>query len=165
MVQPDGSKKSYATAISRFGGGLVYLLPRFSNPFAPLFDLHVGLMHYGFTVEKNPNLQDIALTNLVAGGRVTLPFRKYLQLGVKGDYRVLLRARSTAFDPFMVSPGSLQGFSVEGSLLGRVIKGLGYKASFTFERYIGELQSLATEDVLDVRDRFMSAIAALTYEL
>lgn len=167
----DGvNAQSFATSVRRLWGGLTYWLPRFANRHAPTFDLRVGLIYQTFEIDQNPLVQDLSLVNLAAGGLIGFPVRRWLSFGLAGEYRGLLRGRSPGLDAFLIPTAGVQGFSLEGSVQGRLFGGLGYRGAFTFERLTGDLAARpdgpAPADArLYVRDHYYSAEVALAYEL
>jgi hypothetical protein len=163
---PDGdSGERLATTINRFWGGLTYMVPRFRNQRLPRLDLRVGLAHMGFGVPDNPTVQDVSFTTFAAGATMVVLFKPYLGMELGGEYRMMLRARSDFINPYQASPGGLQGFNVVGGLQGKVLAGLGYRVSITGERLVGDLPALDSDASLKVRDWYVCAAMALTYEM
>ena len=163
----DSEADSLSTSIARIWAGLVYLLPRFRDARLPRFDLRAGIAHTGFSVDDNPaaTVQDLSLTAFAAGATITVMFKRYLGVELGAEYRVLLRVRSDFMAPYETRPGGLQGFNVTGGLRGRVVGGLGYRATMGAERFVGDLPALDTGAVLKVRDWTVCADLALTYEM
>lgn len=65
-----------------------------------------------------------------------------------------------------MSVGSAQGFRLHAELRGRIIFGLGYSASFAFERIRGLLEPLGSGgSQLELVDSLLTLGAALTYEI
>jgi hypothetical protein len=163
--QPGTAAASLATSVQRWWAGLTYRVPHFLNPRLPQLDLRVGIAQLIFEVDDNPRVQDLSFTTFAAGGSIAVPLFTFLVLGGSGEYRMLLRARSPVVEQYASAPAALQGFTLQGTVAGRVRYGLGYRASFTYERLAGELSPLAGEGTLAVRDRFLSADLALTWEM
>lgn len=166
LYDSKGEKQSLPTSIDRFWGGLNYLLPRFSNPRLPRFELRVGLAHMGFDVDDNPMVDDLSFTSLAAGGQMVIPvWRRWIEVEIDAEYRMLLRSRSIAMRSYLTKTAGLQGFAAVAGLMGKVIGDLGYRAGVTVERFIGDLPSLDGGFDLLVRDWYVSADLALTYEM
>jgi hypothetical protein len=166
IYDSKGVKKSLPTSIDRFWGGLNYLLPRYSNPRMPRFELRLGLAHMGFDVDDNPMVDDLSFTSLAAGGQIVIPiWRRWIEAEVDAEYRMLLRSRSIAMRKYMTKTAGIQGFAAVAGLAGKVVGDLGYRAGVTVERFIGDLPSLDGGFDLLVRDWYISADLALTYEM
>ena len=165
IEQSGTPASSYATSIQRIWGGLIYTLPRFRPRYAPRLWVRTGIAHFGFEVTDNAKVGGLSLTTYAAGGGFALPLWRYIMPEASCEYRILLRGRSSVFDPYRVDPAALQGFTLDAAIRGTVIGGLGYKLSFTYERFRGELAALASADALAVRDQYLAGELALTYEL
>jgi len=154
------------TSVSRFWGGLTYRLPRFSHPNAPLIDVRVGVVHSSFDVDKNPDVESLSMTILAPGVRVAIPLRRYVGIYLAGEYRALLQVKSPMLNEYLGRTAGLQGFAIDGGVWGQIAGGLGYRAGFTYERFIGELRSLQNDtDTVRGVNRFIALSFALTYEV
>jgi hypothetical protein len=150
---------------SRIWGGLVFQLPRFSHPRLPCFEVHLGAAHHVFEVSDDPVAEGLSLTSLAVGGAVALPLWSFLVPEARAEYRVPLRAASRTLGRYDAGPASLVGYAVAGGLRGRVWAGVGYRASFVYERFGGDLPALAGGSPLTLRDAYLGGDLALTYEL
>jgi hypothetical protein len=170
-TDPKAAAVSYDTSLRRIWAGLTFGLPPFRSPYAPTFDLRVGMLYSAFEIAPNPaRVQDLSYTMIVAGATIGLPIRRWIGFDVVGEYRAVMRAWSPSFDAFAMHAAGVQGFALQGAVRGRVFGGLGYRAAFTFERLTGALASkpdggAPADATLAVRDHVYCIDLALTYEL
>ena len=165
-VEKGGSlNESINTNIVRVWGGLNWRLPRFSSPGMPRIELRLGIAHMDFAVEGIEAL-DTSFTAMAAGGSIVVPiWRRWIEATLDAEYRMLVRSRSVSLQPYMVKTASIQGFNLEGGLCGKVFGNLGYRATVTAERFLGDLTSLNGGADMLVRDWYISTDLALTYEM
>ena len=125
VVQPAGPDLGFDTSITRITLGLTYRLPTFSHPLMPRITIHAGLLFYDFSVDENPRVQDVSLTNLCAGASFRVVVKPYLQFMVSGEYQAVLLGSSPVFEQYEVKTAGVQGFSATGAVLGTLIGDLG----------------------------------------
>jgi hypothetical protein len=156
--------RNLSTNLQRLWAGLTFLFPPFRNKAAPRFDLRFGFHYTAFEIDANPKVQDLLFTAIAPGGGITFPFRFYLNFAVSAEYRASIQARNEVVERYQLGTAALQGVSLEAAVQGKIFAGLGYKGSFTYELFRGDLPDPNGGETLAVRDRFMSGDLALSYE-
>jgi len=162
ITDAQGTAQTLDTNASRGWGGLVFALPR-PGRYWPRLELRTGFSFTAFLLDANEVAPPHLELYVGWGAALVQPITRWLQVHVSGEYRAIVAAATPLMDMYRIDFRSVQSGLLRTGLEGRLVGGLGYRASFEYEPFGGDLRAREGDDTLHATGRRVGASFALRY--